>query len=103
MLTSGGWAILTLAFFYWLVDILGAKNWTLFFAIVGMNSIFIYLFMGTAGSQWLVGFSSYFITDALVRLGSSETVALFINSAAVLMFHWYLCYWLYKRKILIKI
>lgn len=103
VLTSGGWAILTLAFFYWLVDILGAKNWTLFFAIVGMNSIFIYLFMGTAGSQWLVGFSSYFITDALVRLGSSETLALFINSAVVLMIHWYLCYWLYKRKILIRI
>ena len=103
VLTSGGWALLTLAFFYWLVDIKGSKNWTLFFAIVGMNSIFIYLFMGTIGSQWLVDYSGYFITDALVRLGSPETLALFINSAVVLMIQWYLCYWLYRRKIYIKI
>ncbi|MCK4750526.1 MAG: hypothetical protein KAT15_25890 [Bacteroidales bacterium] len=68
-----------------------------------MNSIFIYLFMGTIGSQWLVDYSGYFITDALVRLGSPETLALFINSAVVLMIQWYLCYWLYRRKIYIKI
>jgi predicted acyltransferase len=103
VLASGGWALLTLAFFYWLVDIQGSRSWVIFFAIVGMNPIFIYLFMNTAGSQWLVDFSGYFITDAMMRVGASETLALFINSLVVLALAWGICYWLYRRKIFIKI
>ena len=103
VLTSGGWALLTLAFFYWLVDLAGFKRWTWFFAIVGMNPIFIYVFMETAGKQWLVDFSSYFVADGLIRLGSTETLAMFINSVVVLGIAWLLCYWLYRRQIFIKI
>jgi predicted acyltransferase len=103
VLASGGWALLTLAFFYWLVDIMGIKGWVRFFAIVGMNPIFIYVFMETAGKQWLRAFSAAFISDALVRLGTMETLAHFVNSLAVLAMAWGLCYWLYRRKIFIKI
>jgi predicted acyltransferase len=103
VLVSGGWALLTLAFFYWLVDIKGVRKWTWFFAVVGMNPIFIYLFMETAGHQWLVDFSGAFITDGMMRLGAGEHLALFINSAVVLALAWGMCYWLYKRKIFIRI
>ena len=103
VLASGGWALLTLAFFYWLVDIKGSKKWTFFFTVVGMNPIFIYLFMETAGHQWLVPFTSAFISDGLVRLGAGESLALFFNSLVVLTLAWGLCYWLYKRKIFFKI
>ena len=95
--------MLTLALFYWIVDIRGSKNWIRLFAIVGMNPITIYLFMETAGKQWLVDFSGAFFADALIRLGSSESLALFINSVVVLSLAWGLCYWLYRRKIFIKI
>jgi predicted acyltransferase len=103
VLASGGWALLTLVFFYWLVDIKGSRKWVIFFAIVGMNPIFIYLFMETAGHQWLVDFSGAFITDALVRIGTGEQLALFINSVVVLALAWGICYWLYRRKIFIRI
>ncbi len=103
VLASGGWALLTLAFFYWLVDMAGVKRWVRFFAIVGMNPIFIYLFMETAGKQWLVDFTASFVADALVRLGTGESLALFINSLVVLGMAWGLCYWLYRKKIFIKI
>jgi predicted acyltransferase len=103
VLASGGWALLTLAFFYWIVDIRGYRNWTIFFAIVGMNPISIYLFMETAGKQWLVDFSGAFFADALIRLGSTETLAFFINSVVVLAMAWGICYWLYRRKIFIRI
>jgi predicted acyltransferase len=103
VLTSGGWALLTLAFFYWLVDIKGIRKWTWFFAVVGMNPIFIYLFMETAGHQWLVGFTESFVADGLSRLGAGEGLAYFINSVVVLSLAWGLCYWLYRKKIFIKI
>jgi predicted acyltransferase len=103
VLASGGWALLTLALFYWLVDVMGVKRWVIFFAIVGMNPIFIYLFMETAGKQWLVDFTSAFVADGLIRLGTGESMALFINSLVVLALAWGMCYWLYKRKIFIRI
>ena len=103
VIVSGGWALLTLALFYWLVDIKGAKKWTWFFVIVGMNPIFIYLFMETAGHQWLRGFSGSFVTDGFLRLGTSELFAFFLNSLVVLALAWGLCYWLYRKKIFIKI
>ena len=103
IMASGGWALLTLAFFYWLVDIMRAKKWTWFFIVVGMNPIFIYLFMETAGHQWLRGFSGSFVTDGFLRLGMSEHFALLFNSVVVLALAWGLCYWLYKRKIFFKI
>lgn len=103
VLVSGGWALLTLALFYWLVDIKGSKKWIWLFTIVGMNPIFIYLFMETAGKRWLLDFSASFISDGLVRLGTTEELAFFINSLVVLALAWGLCYWLYKKKIFIKI
>ena len=103
ILASGGWALLTLALFYWLVDIKGSRSWTWFFAVVGMNPIFIYLFMETAGHQWLVGFTGSFVADGLLKLGAGEGLAYFFNSLVVLSLAWGLCYWLYKKKIFIKI
>jgi predicted acyltransferase len=103
VLASGGWALLTLALFFWVVDMAGSKSWTLFFAIVGMNPIFIYLFMETAGHQWLVDFSASFIADGFMKLGIGEKLALFFNSMVVLALAWGLCYWLYRRRIFIKI
>ncbi len=43
-LVSGGYCLLALAFLYFWIDVLNHKRWLLFFTIVGMNSIFIYLF-----------------------------------------------------------
>ncbi len=75
----------------------------LVFCVVGMNPIFIYLFMETAGHQWLIGFSKSFISDGMILLGAGDTLALFANSLVVLALAWGLCYWLYKRKIFFKI
>lgn len=100
---SGGWAILALAFFYWWVDIKGKKNWTWFFTIVGMNSIFIYLFSETIGHQWLNGAVKIFNHGFLSMAGLPDNfmdVTAALISLAIL---WYLCYFLFKNRIFIKI
>jgi len=100
---SGGWAILTLAFFYWLTDIKGIKNWIKFFAIVGMNSIFIYLFGETIGVQWLGGFAKVFTYSIFGSLGLGELSLAVINAFFVLGLMWSLCYFLYRKGIFFKI
>ncbi|HFE65568.1 MAG TPA: DUF5009 domain-containing protein, partial [Caldithrix sp.] len=42
VLVSGGWSLLALAFFYWLIDVRKIHRWARFLIIVGMNSLFIY-------------------------------------------------------------
>jgi len=100
---SGGWALLVLAFLYWFVDMKGNKGWTKFFAIVGMNSIFIYLFGETIGVQWLGGFAKSFSYDIFGLLGIGDLGLAVINGFIVLGIMWSLCYFLYKKKIFFKI
>lgn len=100
---SGGWCFLSLAFFYWFVDLRQNKGWTTFFIIVGMNSIFIYLFAETVGHQWLGPKTLVFTSGVLSPLGFGEHLIAIINSFAVLGIMWYLCYFLYKKSIFFKI
>ncbi|HSI74660.1 MAG TPA: DUF5009 domain-containing protein [Lunatimonas sp.] len=99
---SGGWALLTLAFFYWLVDMKKVQSWTFPFIIVGMNPIFIYLFAGLLG-KWLFDFISIFSYGFLGPLGLNEAVLYFLNACFTLCALWYLCYFLYQKKIFFKI
>lgn len=103
VLVSGGWALIVLALSYWLIDIKGFKNWIFTFVVVGTNSIFIYLFFESVGGQWLNGFVAIFSKGILNWTGASSFIINLITSLAVLSIEWYLCYWLYKRKIFFKI
>jgi predicted acyltransferase len=99
---SGGWAILALCLFYWLVDV--RKSFATgenVFKIVGMNSIFIYLLFEVGGSGF-IGKLFVPFTNALFGWSGELSVNI-INSAAVWASLWYICYYLYKNRIFIKI
>ncbi len=101
VLVSGGWTILALAFSFWLIDIMKQKNWSLFFAIVGMNPLFIYLFANVGGAEFVERIVHPF---SMALFGwTGDAVANVLTALVVLFLLWYLCYWLYKRKIFIRI
>lgn len=102
-LASGGWALAVLALLYWWVDLRGNHGGVQFFSIVGMNSIFIYLFAETIGHQWLGGFTETFNHGFLGLLGLPDSVLDVTNAFLVWGIMWYLCYFLYKKKIFFKI
>jgi predicted acyltransferase len=99
---SGGWAILTLAFCYWLIDVrkLFAEG-SKFFIIVGMNCIFIYLLFEVGGADLVSTIIAPF-TSTFFSWGGEITVGI-VTSLAVWASLWYICYWLYKNRIFIKI
>jgi len=99
ILISGGWALLALSFFYWLVDIKGIKRWTYPVLVVGMNSIFIYMFVNLLGG-WANDFVGIFTKPIVEPLGLFGKI---LDKNFVLMFYWYICWWLYKRNIFIRI
>ncbi|WP_411032125.1 acyltransferase family protein [Spongiimicrobium sp. 3-5] len=103
-LASGGWAILTLALFYWWIDIKGNhKKWLRIFSVVGTNSIFIYLFAETVGVQWFRDFGKIFTHGLLSPLGVPENMVMVINALFVLFMFWYLTYFLDKKKVYFKV
>lgn len=105
VIASGGWCMGTFLLLYWLVDIKGYKNkkWINIFSIVGMNPIFIYVFSQTIGRGFLNEFVPIFTKGIMGRFTTSEGIMNFITYITILIIEWYICYWLYKRRIFIKV
>lgn len=99
---SGGICFLMLAFFYGVIDMAGKRNWSFFLMIVGVNSIAAYVIADG-------GMRSY-ISDALfTHLGQNfnelfgASYAAFVSGSLILFIEWLILYWMYKRRIFIKI
>jgi len=101
VLASGGWAFLTLAFSYWLIDMRKKQNWSMFFRVVGLNPLFIYLFAHVGGAVLIETILHPFTFMLFGWMGT--LTASILTSAIVLFIMWYLCHWLNKRKIYIRI
>ena len=98
VLMSGGVSAILLALFYYVIDVRGSKNWTLFFRVYGMNSITIYV-----GAR-IVSFyaiSRFFLNWISVHF-SEEWGAVFI-ALGVLALQEGVLYFLYKRKIFLRV
>lgn len=99
---SGGYAILALTFSYWLIDVKKKFiNGSEIFRIVGMNCMFIYVFFESGGAGWLYKVFTPFPVS-LLSWGGEIFVGIII-SLMVWFAEWYMCYWLYKNKLFVKI
>ncbi len=102
-LASGGWCLLGLALFYWWIDIKDHKKHLNFFVIVGMNSLFIYLFFEIVGNRW---FNEYIgaITNGLMgMINVPHALMVIITSLVIFALEWSLCWFLYKKGIFFKV
>ncbi len=103
VLASGGWCLLALALFYWWIDLKNHKRYVKLFIVVGMNSLFIYLFIEIVAGRW---FNEYMgaITNGLMTLVHvPENLMLILTSLIIFLLEWGLCYFLYKRGIFFKV
>lgn len=102
VLVSGGWCLLGLALFYWWIDIRGHQKFVWLFSVVGVNSLFIYLFMNTVAG----GINEYAdkLTAAYLSLVHVPAITIgLIASLLTFLMEWWLCWFLYKKKIFFKI
>lgn len=100
VLASGGWTLLAMALSYWIIDVKKFRK-VLFFSIVGMNPLFIYLFAHVGGATLLRDIVHSFTGTLLGWTG--DLTANVVTGLIVLFLLWYICYWMYKRKIFIRI
>ncbi|MCX6839324.1 MAG: DUF5009 domain-containing protein [Verrucomicrobia bacterium] len=95
---SGGWVLILLSIFYWLVEIVGLRRLVWPLAVVGMNSIAIYLLHNLCGGWIRDNLHKHLPSSAFVP--GWEPV---IERCAVLFVLWLVCFWLYRQKAFLKL
>src|SRR4030095_1447259 len=102
-LASLGWCLLGLAFCYWWIDILNHKKYLKFWIVVGMNSLFIYLFFEIVGSRWFNGYIGALVNGSLAFLHTPGMLSNIIASLCIFALEWSVCLFLYNKKIFFKL
>lgn len=102
-LASAGWCLLGLGLLYWWIDVLEHKRFLNFFLIVGMNSIFIYIFFEIVVSRWLGDYLSVIVNGLISPIGLSQQAIKIMASLVIFSVEWGLCFWLYRKKIFFRL
>ena len=99
---SGGICFLFLAMFYGLIDMKGRQKSSFFLMVIGVNSIAAYV-IADGGMRNVINDSLY------IHLGKNfdqifgVAYATLVSGGLVLFFEWLILYWMFKKKIFIKI
>lgn len=100
-LFSGGVCFLFLAGFCWVIELKGYKKWAFPLVVVGMNSIAAYLIAHL--------FEEFIVSSFRIHLGANAFAILgtelqpLLQGIAVLLTFWLILYWMYKRKLFLKV
>jgi heparan-alpha-glucosaminide N-acetyltransferase len=100
-LYSGGWCFLFLAGFYVVMDLWGNKRWAFPLVVIGMNSIAAYCMAHLFEGFVFKNLTTHFGENAFAVFGAAYEPLL--HGAAVLLAFWFLLYWMYRRKIFLRI
>ena len=100
-LYSAGWCCLILAALYGVIDLRGWRAWSFPLLVVGMNSIAIYCMEMTMKGWTAKTLQTHFGPDLFNALGKAN--APFVQYTLVGLVFWLVCYWMYRRKIFLRI
>lgn len=97
VLFAGGWSLLLLALFYWVIDVRGYRKWAYFFVVIGMNAITIYFL------QRFVEFDTIaeFFLGGIVK--HAGLIAPLLLPFGALMIRWLLLHFLYRHRVFLKV
>lgn len=93
-----GYSLGMFALFYYIIDVKGYKRWTLFFRVIGLNSITIYM------AQRIIGFgriSDFFFGGVVSKW--PEAVGAVIGSVGYIAACWLFLYFLYRKNTFLKV
>jgi predicted acyltransferase len=100
-LFSGGLCFLYLAIFSWIEDVKGYRKWAFPLVVIGMNSIAAYLIAHL--------FDQFIFHSLLINLREAPFqifgVGLepFVLGATVLFIYWLILYWMYGKKLFLRV
>ena len=97
VLWAGGWCLLLMAVFYWVIDVKGRSRWAFFFVVIGTNAILIYF------GQEVIDFdkiATFFLSGVAHHAG---VIGLVLLPTGALAAKWLVLRFLYGHKIFFKV
>jgi predicted acyltransferase len=93
-----GLSLLLFAVFYYVIDVLKYNRWTLFFQVIGMNSILIYI--SNKFIDWDYTAKSFF--KWLEQL-FGEPYSILVIAVAIVIIKWVFLKFLYNKKVFLRV
>ncbi len=100
-LFSGGACFLLLAAFCWVIETKGYRKWAFPLVVIGMNSIAAYLIAHLFDRFIVSSFRIHLGPDAFKILG--DGLEPLLRGSAVLLVFWLILFWMYRRKLFLKV
>jgi predicted acyltransferase len=98
VLNVGGYSLILLSVFYYLIDVRGYKKWAFYFKVIGMNSILIY--MSGHFINW-----EYTTNGFFKWLGQwvGDPWNIVVMAICYVMIKWLFLYFMYRKKIFLRV
>jgi heparan-alpha-glucosaminide N-acetyltransferase len=100
-LFSGGWCFLLLAGFCWVIETRGYRKWAFPLVVIGLNSIAAYLIAHLFEDFIAHSFQIHLGQGIFATFGTS--VEPFVRGVIVLSVFWLMLFWMYRRKLFLRI
>ncbi len=97
VLWSGGWCLLLLALFYYVIDVRGYRRWAFFFIVIGMNAIVAYIAPDIIPFKTI---SHTLFAGLATHLGMFGN---FLLAAGALGILWLGLYYMFRKKTFVRI
>jgi len=98
VLNVGGYSLVLLSVFYYIIDVLGYKKWAFFFKVIGMNSILIYM----SGQFINFEYATKGFFEWLGQLLGNPYNAVAFAICFVLV-EWAFLYFMYRKKVFLRV
>ncbi|HVG15843.1 MAG TPA: DUF5009 domain-containing protein [Chitinophagaceae bacterium] len=98
VLNVGGYSLILLSLFYFLIDVKGYKKWAFFFKVIGMNSILIYI--SGRFIDWEYTTNAFFKWLAQLAGNGWNVVVL---AMCYVLIKWLFLYFMYRKKVFLRV
>lgn len=98
VMLSGGWSLLLLALFYYVIDVRGYRNWAFPFIVIGVNAITIYVAQNFIDFE---GMARFFLggTASLLTAGAGAVLL----AAGAIVARWLVLRYLYAKGTFLRV
>ncbi|MCX6134976.1 MAG: heparan-alpha-glucosaminide N-acetyltransferase domain-containing protein [Ignavibacteriales bacterium] len=109
---TAGWSCLVFLLFYWIIEVRKMSKLAFPLIVYGMNAITLYVFTGLfvrwVMLSWKVPYNGtmtsltgYFYKSFAAVAG--PTIGSILYSTMIIFIGWLLCFWMYRRKLFLKV
>jgi heparan-alpha-glucosaminide N-acetyltransferase len=101
VLFSGGWCLLLMSAFYFIIDVRGWRKWAFGLCVIGLNSIAAYCIAHLFEAFLAENFVTHFGQNIFLFLGQAYKPL--VRGSFILVTMWLILFWMYRRKIFLRV